>query len=595
MGCASNRKKQTRDFADQKWDYINLQDFKAKGCGPGFAYGYLWFMLITSIAVYAVDSFTAVNLLAFNRWSSAIQPAIPFDISKWIFSVCILLSFVNLAFEGIRAIRVMRRNNVAECFLDSLAVRWESIRLGRGQGWRRFLVFAELTKSKKGSEYVALFTYFSFQSWIRVIFCSGPLQVVNALTLRSVYQVKLAPTATSIDGAILGFFGKIKALASEDYRQAVILSGMCYTFVVWAFSALFLLMAVLFYVFFLFHWIPQADGGLAGYCERKVNKKLLRIVTTKVNIALAKGQANREKAEMELAKKYGDKVSCLNRVATLPTLPDLQGRIKHDLPHMPTAVGRDEKTTSILPAYKSRPSSLGPLESGSVGVMYPIQRTTTAGSTVSKSSISSRVPLVSCAAGMGYGQQSQSLAPSLSHVSFGSGMTPPIRSGTCTSQPTPPVPNARPGFGHASNSSMGTPFRSFTSSPASVGADKLQYSGHPRLLTKRSVDSTATAPPIMGRANTGPLPYQPLDTYDASGVPLPSRSITSPPGSMPPQREVTPMMRPPQRTMTAPLPTDIGYDGPRSVPNHGQGQTPAYRGVPYGHDVRSQHHSSRYY
>lgn len=163
MGCASNRKKQTRDFADQKWDYINLQDFKAKGCGPGFAYVYLWFMLITSIAVYAVDSFTAVNLLAFNRWSSAIQPAIPFDVSKWIFSVCILLSFVNLAFEGIRAIRVMRRNNVAECFLDSLAVRWESIRLGQGQGWRRFLVFAELTKSKKGSEYVALFTYFSFQ------------------------------------------------------------------------------------------------------------------------------------------------------------------------------------------------------------------------------------------------------------------------------------------------------------------------------------------------------------------------------------------------------------------------------------------------
>lgn len=163
MGCASNRKKQTREFADQKWDYINLQDFKAKGCGPGFAYTYLWFMLIISIAVYAVDSFTAVNLLAFNKWSSKIDPAIPFDVSKWIFSVCILLSFVNLAFEGVRAFRVMRRGNVAECFLDSLAVRWESIRFGSGQGWRRFLVFAELTKSKKGSEYVALFTYFSFK------------------------------------------------------------------------------------------------------------------------------------------------------------------------------------------------------------------------------------------------------------------------------------------------------------------------------------------------------------------------------------------------------------------------------------------------
>lgn len=165
MGCASHRKKQTREFADQKWDYISLKDFRARGCGCGpiFAYCYLWFMLIISIAVYAVDSFTAVNLLAFSRWSSKIEPAIPISVSKWIFSICILLSFVNLAFESVRAFRVVRRGNVAECFLDGLAARWESIRICGGQGWRRFLVFAALAKSKKGSEYVALFTYFSFQ------------------------------------------------------------------------------------------------------------------------------------------------------------------------------------------------------------------------------------------------------------------------------------------------------------------------------------------------------------------------------------------------------------------------------------------------
>ncbi len=59
--------------------------------------------------------------------------------------------------------RVMKRGAVAENFLDSLAVRLQSIRLGKGRGWRRFLVFSELTKSKKGAEYVALFAYFGFQ------------------------------------------------------------------------------------------------------------------------------------------------------------------------------------------------------------------------------------------------------------------------------------------------------------------------------------------------------------------------------------------------------------------------------------------------
>lgn len=163
MGCCGNRKKQTRQFADQKWDYINLQDFKATGCGTPFAYGYLWFSLILSIAVYSVDSFTAVQLIAFNRWSSTIKPAISFDVSKWIFSICIILSFINLGYEAIRATRVIKRNNIAECYMDPLAVRWESARVGKGQGFRRFLVFAALTKSKKGSDYIALFTYFSFK------------------------------------------------------------------------------------------------------------------------------------------------------------------------------------------------------------------------------------------------------------------------------------------------------------------------------------------------------------------------------------------------------------------------------------------------
>lgn len=88
---------------------------------------------------------------------------VPFAIAKWIFSVCIILSVVNLFYEHIRANRVMRRGSVAECYLDSLAARLESIRFGKGQGYKRFLVFAELTKSKKGAEYIALFSYFSLQ------------------------------------------------------------------------------------------------------------------------------------------------------------------------------------------------------------------------------------------------------------------------------------------------------------------------------------------------------------------------------------------------------------------------------------------------
>lgn len=91
-----------------------MNDFKASNIFTYIAYGYLYISLFMSIAVYAVDTFTAVQLLAFNRWSSEIQPAISFDVTKWIFSVCIILSFVNLGYEHLRAQMIIRRGSVAE-------------------------------------------------------------------------------------------------------------------------------------------------------------------------------------------------------------------------------------------------------------------------------------------------------------------------------------------------------------------------------------------------------------------------------------------------------------------------------------------------
>ncbi|KAL6694825.1 hypothetical protein J3F84DRAFT_31527 [Trichoderma pleuroticola] len=386
MGCLSHRRKETRQYTDQKWDYINLSDFKAKGCGAVFAYITLWMGLIISLTVYGVDTFTAVQLLVFNRWSSEIEPAIPFSVSKWIFSVCIILSFVNLGFEWIRAARKIKRGNVAEVYLDSLAVRWESIRLGSGQGFKRFLVFTELTKSKKGAEYIALFTYFSFQSWIRVLFCTSPRQVVNALTLRSVYLAKLAVSSNSVGGSISEFFDKIKTLAQQDFRQAAILGGMCFTLVVWVFSALYLLSATLFYVCFLFHWIPRTDGGLTGYCERKVNSALLKIVTKTVNKALAKGQVDRMKRAMtEKGEAHPD--------TSLPTLPN----VGIFTPQQQVGV------TAPLPAYTSNPE----IPVGDFKRQMP-PRSMTGASTMS---YSSRAPLVSSAADMGYTNNTRSASP----------------------------------------------------------------------------------------------------------------------------------------------------------------------------------------
>lgn len=131
-------------------------------------------LVLISGAVYAADAFTAVNLLAFNKWSSQVRPKVSFDVAKWIFAVCIIISYLFLIYRWIRAVRVIKSGGVAECYLEPLAAIWQSMRLTKeGQGWRRFLVFAELTKSKKGKDYIALFVYFQFKGTARQRCCNN--------------------------------------------------------------------------------------------------------------------------------------------------------------------------------------------------------------------------------------------------------------------------------------------------------------------------------------------------------------------------------------------------------------------------------------
>ncbi|KAI0377059.1 hypothetical protein F5Y04DRAFT_285345 [Hypomontagnella monticulosa] len=591
MGCFRGRK-QDEIRPEQKWDAISLRDFKSTSCFTPFAYGYLWFSLLLSFAVYGVDTFTAINLLAFNTWSSTIEPTqlVPLDVSKWIFSICIIASFVNLGFEHLRAMRVMKRSSVAECYLDSLAVRLESARVGEGQGWRRFLVFAELTKSKKGVEYVALFTYFSFQSWIRVIFCSGPRQAVNALTLYSVYSSDLIPTdVSSVESTLGTFFGKLQHLADENKQQVVILSGMVFTLVIWVFSALFLLIATLFYVFFLWHYIPRQDGGLHGYCERKVNKRLKEIVTVKVNKALAKEERDRIKAEYKAAKKAGEKPP-IGRQATLPTFMDEGSDDK--LPEMPMLNRND--TMATLPAYSSRPGSSNSIELSSWDQKRPIPtRQGTTATDASASSFSSRTPLVGNAAAMGF-DRSASPAPSLPQIDFNN-YQPPSRPGT-----TPP----NRGFGPGPQ--PGQPGRVLTNGSGFGGGG---YAASPSTYSPEasSMPPSIRSPPPMDGYNR-PMP-RPVERF-SGGRSSPAPSTYSNPGHAsngsygggrpyPPPRSVTnpaslAQRPPPQRNMTAPMPPrqPEGYFPQRPGPAAGQRNNG--QGYNYDNDVEAQRGYPRY-
>lgn len=168
------------------------------------AYIWIYLSILISLACVAADtyvflkppefppdfltrlrSYTAITLLVFNRWSSQIQPVIPFETAKWIFAVCILMSYVLIIVDWFPAQKVIRRGGVADAYMNVVALRWSCVWGGKDKddtGWRRFLVFARLTKQRGKTDYIALFTYFSFKGsyiFARPIKCGTKCQLTS--------------------------------------------------------------------------------------------------------------------------------------------------------------------------------------------------------------------------------------------------------------------------------------------------------------------------------------------------------------------------------------------------------------------------------
>lgn len=135
----------------------------------------LYLGIIVAIVSYGLDLFVLFNLLYLNEWNPAIEPFIQPSISKWIFAGCIILSLVLLVIDWIGGLRTIRGGSISGIYLHGVAVGWSCVFGGWGMklrhgekpdrmdtGYRRFLVFKELTEKRSKREYVVLATYFAF-------------------------------------------------------------------------------------------------------------------------------------------------------------------------------------------------------------------------------------------------------------------------------------------------------------------------------------------------------------------------------------------------------------------------------------------------
>jgi Fungal potassium channel len=130
----------------------------------------------TSSTLKQVSSYTvpllmiAIFLLAFNKWATQVKPAVSLSISRWIFSGCIIFSFLLLAKDWWTARKIIRSKDISFAYTNligtfcvrillTVANRWYCVH----GGYAYYCLFDRLGDSRHAWVSIAFFVFFSFK------------------------------------------------------------------------------------------------------------------------------------------------------------------------------------------------------------------------------------------------------------------------------------------------------------------------------------------------------------------------------------------------------------------------------------------------
>ncbi|RKP10108.1 hypothetical protein THASP1DRAFT_8937, partial [Thamnocephalis sphaerospora] len=258
--CCSAAKWKREEVPDHKFDFVDVNDFKDGSLIRRFLYLVLFALIIKNILVIAADVWTAYLLIRFNNWSRSISNPDLLKYGRWVFFASIIFSFLLILWELRKTARIVKSRDIAYAYTCNGAYRFYSIR-----SYAHFCLFAQINNSRRKTDRIAFFVYFTLKGWKRFLLAEAPRQVVNGIALFNVYIIngRFQPTRFYDNGS--------------DLMARISFALMSFTFCVWAISAILLLIAGVLYLPLL----CQIRGNLKEYVCHKIDKRLAELLRKK--------------------------------------------------------------------------------------------------------------------------------------------------------------------------------------------------------------------------------------------------------------------------------------------------------------------------
>ncbi|KAG0372254.1 hypothetical protein BGX24_000495 [Mortierella sp. AD032] len=298
---------------DHKFDFIDVEDYVDNSPWRKFKYSLVFAIVIKGILIYCADLWTAVNLLVAGTWTSNLglndgqiqfqSIKISFEIYKWVFAACIILSFILLAWDMKKATAIIQSRDISYAFTSMIAYRYYAIK-----SYAHFCLFQRIHNSKKQIDEVAFFCFFTFRGWKRLMFADGPRQVINGIIL-----ITLVKGRWDTHGIKIWEYGL-------GTMPMITVSLMIFTLTLWVLSILLMFVAVILYIPLVIH----IQGNLKEYCCHKIDKRIDEIVRKKAKQRAqeaTKNQKNGKGGDANLPKATLPNINLLGEGARNPGTP----------------------------------------------------------------------------------------------------------------------------------------------------------------------------------------------------------------------------------------------------------------------------------